>query len=234
MTTESSGSVRERLAAVQARVAAAAARAGRDAATVRLLAVSKTVPLPLVREAYAAGQRLFGENRVQELVGKVGALPPDAEWHLIGHLQGNKARPALACARLLHAVDSLALLDRLNRLAAAGQRQDVLLEVNISGEASKFGLPPDVLEPVLSTAVQLPHLRCLGLMTMAPYGADQAALHRVFGGLRDLRDRLATRLGAPLPELSMGMSGDFETAIAEGATIVRVGTAIFGARPEPT
>lgn len=219
------------LNAILERIAAAAAKAGRDSATVRLLAVSKTVPVAQIAEAHAAGQRLFGENRVQELRAKAPLLPADCEWHLIGHLQENKVRHAVQCAAWIHALDTADLLRRVDRVAGEeGRRPVVLLEVNLSGEQTKFGVAPNGVRAVLEAALRSPHLECRGFMTMAPYAAPEVELRHIFGGLRELRDRLAAEFGVALPELSMGMSGDFETAIAEGATLVRIGTAIFGAR----
>jgi hypothetical protein len=223
--------VAENLQRVRERIAAAAARSGRCAADVRLVAVTKTVASEAVREAYAAGQRLFGENRVQELAVKAPALPSDCQWHLIGHLQGNKARLAVRHAAWLHALDSVDLAERVDRIALEeGKRPEVLLEVNLSGETSKFGIAAAAAPALAEAALRSPHLALRGLMTLAPYGAPEAELRRLFAGLRELRDRLAAALGVPLPELSMGMSGDFEAAIAEGATLVRIGTAIFGER----
>lgn len=218
------------IAAVQERLANALQRAGRRHDDARLLAVSKTCPADTVQEAYAAGLRCFGENRVQELCDKAPKLPADCEWHLIGHLQQNKVRPALEHARWLHAVDSVALAQRIQRLAGdLSVAPTLLLEVNISGEESKFGLAPDAVEAVL-TALQGGPGCCRGLMTVAPLHASERELHAVFAGLRTLRDQLVARTGMALPELSMGMSGDMEIAVAEGATIVRIGTAIFGRR----
>ncbi|NLZ63324.1 MAG: YggS family pyridoxal phosphate-dependent enzyme [Lentisphaerae bacterium] len=208
----------------------ACSRSGRPAEAVKLLAVSKTFPLECVLQAHAAGQLLFGENRVQELVEKAPLAPPDCEWHLIGHLQRNKVRAALRCAACIQSVDSLALLHRINNIAAELQcRPAILLEVNISGEASKFGLPPEEVEEVV-LAARDGQARCQGLMTVAPLAATPAELGKIFAGLRQLRDKVSAQTGCPLPELSMGMSGDFPIAIAEGATIVRIGSAIFGAR----
>ena len=219
------------LSAVHERIAAAAVKAGRDPATVRLVAVSKTVPVAAIVEAYAAGQRCFGENRVQELRAKVPQLPADCEWHLIGHLQDNKVRHAVQSAAWLHALDSVERIRRAERIAGEeGRRPVVLIEVNLSGEATKFGAAGDDARALVEEALRSPHLDCRGFMTMAPYGAPVMELHRIFGGLRELRDRLAAEFRTPLPELSMGMSADFETAIAEGATLVRIGTAIFGSR----
>ncbi|OPZ27783.1 MAG: hypothetical protein BWZ02_01517 [Lentisphaerae bacterium ADurb.BinA184] len=228
----SSASVTNALRGVQAAIAAAARAAGRDPASVRLLAVSKTVPADVVRTAYAAGQRRFGENRVQELAAKAPLLPPDCEWHLIGHLQANKVRAAVQTAAWIHSVDSTGLIERLEWLAdEEAQLPVILLQVNVSGEASKSGVTPAALPELARVAAGCHALDLRGLMTMAPYGAGEPELRAIFGGLRRLRDGLEQRLGRALPELSMGMSGDFTIAIAEGATVVRVGTAIFGERP---
>jgi len=222
--------LKEQLLQVRAAVAEAAKAAGRNPESVKLLAVSKTFPASDIKLAWDAGQRAFGENRVQELVEKAPVLPADCEWHLIGHLQHNKVKQALEHAAWIHAVDSLSLLKRLNLLASQlGKSPKILLEVNISGEESKFGLQPAEVQELVLAAQEGPCRLC-GLMTMAPLGASDAVLHNVFGGLRQLRDTVAATTGASLPELSMGMSGDFRIAIAEGATIVRIGTAIFGHR----
>ena len=227
----STDQTKENLATVQARIAGAARACGRDPAGVRLVAVSKTVEPAVIQAAYDAGQRAFGENRAQDLQRKALALPPDCEWHMIGHVQTNKVRPVVRLAAWIHSVDSPALLERLERIAAEeGRRPRVLIEINVAGELNKTGAPVAAAEALLATALACPHLDCRGFMTMAPYGADSGQLRHVFGGLRDLRDRLAAATGAALPELSMGMSGDFEVAIEQGATMVRVGTAIFGAR----
>ena len=222
------------LADVRAAVAAAARQAGRDPASVRLLAVSKTVSADAVREACALGQRCFGENRVQELADKAAALPADIEWHLIGHLQANKVRLAVRSAAWIHSVDSAALLERIERIAVEEVRRPVvLLQVNISGEETKSGVAPAELPELARLATLCHAVDWRGLMTLAPYGAPEAELHRIFGGLRRWRDDLEQSLGRPLPELSMGMSGDYGVAIAEGATLVRIGTAIFGERSLP-
>ncbi len=227
----SNPSIEQRLAGVRERIAAAARAAGRLPETVRLVAVSKTVDAAAVGEALAAGQRAFGENRVQELAAKAAALPGDCEWHLIGHLQQNKARAAVQDAAWIHSVDSLDLLERLDRIAGEeGRRPRVLLQVNMTGEATKSGLVPEAVPAVVAAARACANLSCRGFMTMAEFEADEAALRACFGGLRRLRDEVAERCGMDLPELSMGMSGDYEIAIAEGATMVRVGTAIFGPR----
>lgn len=224
--------LQEKLAEVRANIADAAKSAGRDAGSVRLLAVSKTFPAADVLEALAAGQFEFGENRVQELETKVPVCGPETVWHLIGHLQSNKAEKAVGLAEYIHSVDSVKLLDRINTAAEKrGKRQKLLLEVNVSGEESKFGLSGyDALRKTAEHALGLANVQLLGLMTMAPLDADDAVLHATFGGLREFRDRLEREFSVRLPELSMGMSHDYSVAIAEGATIVRIGTAIFGGR----
>ena len=216
------------LNSVLARLADGLKSAGRPADSARLIAVSKTFPAECVSEAYGFGQRAFGENRVQELSEKAPRLPRDIEWHLIGHLQQNKVKAALEHASWIHSVDSLSLLKRIERLAAElGVAPKLLLEVNVSGEESKFGLAPQDVPALLD---ECPSKLLAGFMTVAPLGASEAELHRIFGGLRELRDAMETRSGLKLPELSMGMSGDFEIALSEGATMIRVGTAIFGHR----
>ncbi|NOY75897.1 MAG: YggS family pyridoxal phosphate-dependent enzyme [Kiritimatiellaeota bacterium] len=216
---------------VRDEIAEAVADAGRPDGSVTLVAVSKTFPKEAVEAAYAAGQRVFGENRVQELSVKKPALPDDVEWHLIGHLQSNKVGQALACADAIHSVDSEKLLNRLNRLAEGNQRKPrILLEVNISGEESKFGAAVDSAMRLAKLAARCENIEFKGLMTMAPFGADSRELRGIFSATRELRDKMEAELGLKLPELSMGMSSDFRAAIMEGATLVRVGTAIFGKR----
>lgn len=214
-------------------MAAACARARRDPAEVRLMAVSKTHPASAIREAYAAGLRLFGENRVQEFAAKAAELSDvDAEFHLIGHLQSNKTRKAAELFVAVDSVDSLKLARRLNADAERyGKRLRVLLEVNTGGEAAKSGFAPESAElrELLASASALPHLEIRGLMTIPPHTEDPNGARPYFRMLRALRDRLRTNK-VPLPELSMGMSHDFEVAIEEGSTCVRVGTAIFGER----
>lgn len=224
-------SIASNLAAVRERIAAAEAKAGRTAGSVRLLAVSKTFPAEDVRAAFDAGQSMFGENRVQELIAKVPALPPEIEWHLIGQLQTNKVAKAVEFADWIHSVDSERLARRIASVAAASRRAPrILLEVN-SGEDAKSGFRDmDELKRTLEFALGEPALQIRGLMTMAAFGAPEAELRRTFARLRDLRDSLQKEFGTSLPELSMGMSADFEPAILEGATIVRIGTAIFGGR----
>ena len=222
--------IAENLKSINERIANALAKSGRPADGARLLAVSKTFPAEVVKEAYDAGQLCFGENRVQELAEKAPKLPSDITWHLIGHLQQNKVRQALQHAAWIHSVDSSDLFARINRIAAElNVAPRILLEVNISGEESKFGLKPDDVEKTVADNLGGP-ASCVGLMTVAPALASEAELHKIFEGLRNLRDKIQSNLKTSLPELSMGMSGDFEIAIAEGATIVRIGSAIFGHR----
>ena len=217
---------------IRNRVVAATVKAGRDPKSVKLIAVSKTFPIGAVTVAYGCDQILFGENKVQELEIKVPVLANDIEWHLIGHLQSNKVVKAVALADYIHAVDTAKLVKRIDRLAGeAGTKPKFLLEINISGELSKFGVTEDVDSLALAeVASQCEHASFVGLMTMAPHGSTPDELHSIFSGLRNLRDTMQTSLNISLPELSMGMSSDFEIAIEEGATFVRIGTAIFGER----
>jgi pyridoxal phosphate enzyme (YggS family) len=221
------------LADVRDRIAAAARTAGRPAGAVRLLAVSKKMPPDDIRAAMAAGQLAFGENYAQELRDKRTALladpGPAPEWHFVGPLQSNKVKYVAGQAALIHSVDSAALLAAID---GRGGPQACLVQVNVAGEAQKRGVAPDALPALLDAFATAAHARCEGLMLIPPFDED-ARPH--FAALRALRDREAARLrpNVDLRELSMGMSHDFETAIAEGATIVRVGTAIFGERPRP-
>jgi pyridoxal phosphate enzyme (YggS family) len=224
--------IAQHLADIRGRIESAALRAGRDPASVQLVAVSKTHPADAVRAAAAAGQLLFGESRVQEAREKIPACPPDLEWHFIGHLQKNKVRHALPLFDFFHSIDSMALAQAMDRIACeSGRTVTGLLEVNVSGEATKHGFTPEQLRAEFSALTSLPHLRVVGLMTMAPYAEDAEQARPVFRALRELRDGLQQTLGTSLPHLSMGMSGDFEPAIAEGATLVRIGSSIFGDRP---
>ena len=219
---------------IRRRMADAAQRAGRDPASVRLVAVSKTYPAEAVAAAAATGQRIFGESRVQESRDKIPACPPGLEWHFIGHLQKNKVRQALPLFPFFHSIDSTALAGAIDRIAGeTGVKAQGLLEVNVSGEETKHGFTPEELRAQFPTLSKLPHLRIRGLMTMAPYNENPEEARPVFRALRELRDELQSTYQHPLPELSMGMSGDFEPAIEEGATLVRVGSSIFGARPRP-
>lgn len=229
------------LAAVRGRLAAACARAGRPEGAVRLVAVTKRIPLELVAAAVAAGQRDLGENRIQDALPRQDGLaallrargldPAPVRWHFIGHLQSNKAVRAVGAFTLLHGVDSATLAGRLDRLARdAGVVQPVLLEVNISGEAQKQGLAPQEALAAAEAAAALPGLDLRGLMGMARWGAPEPELRASFARLRELADRARAATGRELPELSMGMSDDFEAAVLEGSTLVRVGTALFGPR----
>jgi len=222
------------LAAVREAIAAAANAAGRDPSTVRLVAVSKTHPAAAVTAAAAAGQRVFGESRVQEARDKIPAGPPGLDWHFIGHLQKNKVRQALPLFTFFHSIDSTALAQAIDRIAGETNKPvEGLLEVNVSGEATKYGFTPDQLRAEFAALSKLPHLRLRGLMTMAPYSENPEDARSVFRALRELRDELQSAHEYALPELSMGMSGDFVPAIEEGATLVRIGSSIFGERPNP-
>ena len=226
-------SLEKNLGAIRCRIRAAAEAAGRDPSGIRLVAVSKTRPHEDIRKAADAGQTIFGESKVQEALAKSPLLPPALEWHFIGHLQTNKIRKALPLFHLFHGIDNLDLAAQMDRIAEeCGCFPRILIEVNVSGEGSKFGFQPDRLRSEIAGLLALPRVGVLGLMTMAPYSEDPLAAKPYFAALRRLRDDLEQQTGTPLPELSMGMSGDFETAIAEGATLVRVGTAVFGERPK--
>jgi len=190
-----------------------------------LIGVTKTHPPEQIMPYYNLGMRDFGENKAQEAFPKIEVLPKDINWHFIGHLQSNKVREAVGKFKLIHSVDSVKLLEKINsRAKELGIIQDVLLEVNISKEKSKFGLEPSEIKGVLEKARSLSNVRVLGLMTMAPYNSSESEQHKIFSSLRDLARSLA------LPELSMGMSNDFEIAVKDGATMVRIGTALFGPR----
>lgn len=224
-------SIAQNLEEVRRRIASAARKAGRDPALVKLVAVSKTVDLERIKEARDAGQITFGENYLQEARGKIEVLGKAAIWHFIGHLQSNKAKAAVALFELIHGVDSLKLARALDAAAAqAGKVQDILIQVNLGGEETKSGASPEAAPALLREIARLPRLRVAGLMTMPPWFTDPEAVRPYFRGLRELRERLLQLEICPLPELSMGMSGDFEAAIEEGATLVRIGTAIFGRR----
>jgi pyridoxal phosphate enzyme (YggS family) len=227
-----SGNVAENLARVRADMAEAAQRAGRDPASVRLVAVSKTHPTEVVRQALAAGQTLFGENYLQEAAEKIKALGPGPSWHFIGHLQSNKARLAVELCDMVETVHSLKLARALDRHAAElGKKLAVLMQVNLGGEAQKSGCAPAEALGLAREVAALENLTLRGLMTMPPYDEDPEAARPIFAGLRELALRLAPGLPPGcMAELSMGMSHDFATAIEEGATLVRVGTAIFGSR----
>lgn len=223
-----------RLSGIRTRIADAARRAGRDPASVRLIAVSKTFPAGIVRAATQFDQIEFGENKVQEGLAKIDATADlRIRWHLIGHLQSNKARKAVAFDTI-HSVDSVALLEKIDAAARdAGRTIRVLLQVDLGGEATKFGAPPGQLDELVDAANRCESARLTGLMTLPPAADDDAEVRPYFAQLRELRERLQDRVARPemMADLSMGMSGDFEAAIEEGATMVRVGSAIFGDRP---
>ena len=223
----------DRLAAVRGRIAAACRRAGRDPAEVTLVAVTKTVPPAVAAIAFELGAADLGENRPQELWKKVAAVPA-ARWHLIGHLQRNKIDRTVPLVTLIHSVDSdrlLAALDAFGR--KRGEPVPVLLEVNCSREAAKGGFSPEAVPALSDTVVSLAGVSVRGLMTMAPYADDPEAARPTFAELRRRRDDLRTRSGLALPHLSMGMSNDFEAAVEEGATFVRIGTTLFDGLGEP-
>jgi pyridoxal phosphate enzyme (YggS family) len=220
-----------RLDALQARLSAACARAGRDPVTVTLLAVSKGQPPEAVRAAVDLGVTSFGENRVQEARAKIPLCPARTRWHMIGHLQSNKCRDAVQWFAMVESVDSLALAHELQKWAdKAAKTLPILLEVNVAGESSKFGYKPEALLADLVELNALPRLELHGLMTVAPWTSDAEKVRPVFRRLREIKSDCEQELGVPLPHLSMGMSGDFEVALEEGATIVRIGTALFGPR----
>jgi PLP dependent protein len=225
-------SIAERLASLHSRIQSAAREAGRDPSSIRLVAVSKRQPPDAVREAYAAGLRTFGENYAQELIRKAEVLSdlPDIEWHMIGHVQGNKARLLAPIVRMVQTVDSVRLVAELARRSTARPTPlDVLVEVNIAGETSKSGCPPSELGIVLAAIRNEPALRLRGLMAMPPFTDNPEDARGHFARARALCESHAD--GSSLLELSMGMSHDLEVAIAEGATMVRIGTALFGERP---
>ena len=223
--------IRERFTIVLARVGAAAYKAGRDASSIRLVLASKTQPSEAIRAAANAGARDFGENYVQEAIAKRAELSDltDIRWHLIGHLQTNKVKVAASAFALIHSVDSVRLAEALAR-AQPSPRVHALIEVNLGGEASKTGVAPDGVAAILDAARD--KLEIDGLMTIPPPADSAEAARPYFAQLRELRDRLATQSGYALSELSMGMTDDFEVAIEEGATIVRIGRAVFGERPK--
>ena len=212
-------------------IAAAAVRSGRSPNEIELIAVTKTHPAEKVQAAVEAGQTLFGESRVQEARAKIPLLPSRLRWHFIGHLQKNKIRHALPLFELFHSVDSLALAQNMQRLSDEdGMQPRVLLEVNLAGEASKHGFAPEALRRDLEALRSLGRLTVEGLMTIPPLAPEAEASRHFFVALRELRDDLETEFNLRLPQLSMGMSGDYAIAIEEGATMVRIGTAIFGSR----
>jgi PLP dependent protein len=226
--------IADRLANIRGRIAAAARSAGRNPSSIRLVAVSKTFPIEAIREAYAAGQREFGENRVQEALEKIAAGGDlEIRWHLLGHLQTNKAKKAAPAFSTIHSVDSVELLEKIDAAATdAGRTPELLIQIDLAGEATKFGLPPADVPQLFDTAVRCRAARVVGVMTLPPIPESPEDARPWFRRLRDFRDQwLAAGVPASmLSELSIGMSGDFEVAIEEGSTMVRIGTAIFGSR----
>lgn len=224
----------EILTEVRARIDAACKRVGRNPDEVEIVAVTKTHGTEVVQEAWNAGLQIVGENKVQEAAWKKPASVSGPSWHLIGHLQGNKVRPALELFDFIHSVDSIALADRINRVADdIGAAPHVLLEVNVSGERSKSGMRPEDVAPAVEHIMRnCPRVTVEGLMTMAPFSENPEDARPYFRRLRELRDAVEKELNVGLPRLSMGMSGDFEVAVEEGATWVRLGTILFGERPK--
>jgi len=224
-------SVAENLERVREQVAEAAAKVGRAVDEIQLIAISKTHDAGKVRAACQAGQSLFGESRVQEARAKIPELPSNLRWHFVGHLQKNKIRHALPLFELFHSVDSLALAQEISRIAdEEGMHPRVLLEINVSGEGSKFGFKPETVRAEMESLLALPRLSIDGLMTIPPLAEKAEASRKFFVQLRELRDGLESEFQMKLPRLSMGMTNDFAIAVEEGATLVRVGTAIFGER----
>ncbi len=227
-------SIAERITAVQQRLADAISRSGRNAGDVALMAVSKNHGPEAVREAVQAGLTLFGENRVQEAAAKIPEAPGSARWHLIGHLQRNKVRPAVELFECIHSVDSWRLLEAIQQACdQAGRRMRILLEVNVSGESVKFGFNPGEVPEVLRRMGELSRLDLEGVMTIPPLTEDPEGARPHFRRLREFRDQWQQETGFPLPVLSMGMSHDLEVAVEEGSNVIRIGTAIFGPRPKP-
>jgi len=224
-------SVSENLKRVQGLVTEAAAKAGRDASDIILIAVSKTWPIEKIQEAVDAGQRVFGENKVQEVLEKVSAMVPELQWHLIGHLQKNKTRKVLPLCSMIHSVDSLALAQQIDRIAGELKlTPEILLQVNVAEDDAKFGLAASDLENMVKEVSLLENVELRGLMTVPAFDPDPEKVRPYFAALRKLRDVVAKATDVALPELSMGMSHDFHVAIEEGATLVRVGSSIFGQR----
>ncbi len=218
---------------IEARIQTACDTARRDRDDVTLIAASKTVPPEWIQEAFNAGVRDFGENKVQEAAAKIPLAPSAINWHFIGHLQSNKAKHAIQLFSTLHAVDSVSLIETLAALSEqSGLRPKILLAVNLAAEASKSGLSPGALFPAIEAALASP-LPLVGLMTLPPFDPNPDNTRKYFAQLRELRDRAENEFGISLPHLSMGMSHDFEAAIQEGATFIRVGTLLFGNRPKP-
>ena len=224
-------SIAENLGRVRGQIASATAKSGRSADEVELVAITKTHPVAKVREAIEAGQTLFGESRVQEGRAKIPELPSNIRWHFVGHLQKNKVRQALPLFEMIHGVDSLALAQDINRLAEEeGVHPRILLEVNVAGEGSKFGFAADQLREQMEGLLALPRVSIEGLMCIPPLADESEPSRKFFVQLRELRESLENEFDLQLPQLSMGMTNDYPIAVEEGATLVRVGTAIFGER----
>ena len=224
----------ENLSAIRSRITAACQRSGRKEDSVTLLAVTKTHPPETVTQAAKLGLAFFGESKVQEAKAKIPQCPGRLRWHLIGHLQTNKCRDAVALFEMIQSVDSLNLAEEINKRAEqAARRMPILLEVNAIGEASKFGYRPEKLLAELAQINALDRIEVHGLMTVPPWAPNPERVRPIFRQMRELKQKCEDQIGAPLPHLSMGMSGDFEVAIEEGSTIVRIGTALFGERPKP-
>ncbi len=224
-------SIAENLEHVREQIACAAAKSARSADDVELVAITKTHPAEKAREAVEAGQTLFGESRVQEARAKIPELSSNIRWHFVGHLQKNKVRQALPLFEMIHSVDSLALAQDINRIAEEeGLYPRVLLEVNVAGEGSKFGFAPDILREQMEALLGLPRLSIEGLMCIPPLAVESEDSREFFVQVRKVRDSLEKEFNMKLPQLSMGMTQDFQIGIEEGATLVRVGTAIFGER----
>jgi pyridoxal phosphate enzyme (YggS family) len=226
--------IAQNLERVQSQIAQAANKSGRAAREIELVAISKTHEAEKIRAAHDAGQTLFGESRVQEARAKIPELPSSLRWHFVGHLQKNKIRHALPLFELFHGIDSLELAIDVNRIAEEeGMNPRILLEVNVAGEGSKFGFKPDNLRGQMETLLSLNRLSIEGLMTIPPLAEEAEFSRKFFVDLRELRDALEKEFDLKLPHLSMGMTNDFQIAVEEGATMVRVGTAIFGERVRP-
>ena len=227
-------SIAESLEHVREQIAQAAMKSGRSPGEVELVAITKTHPAEKVREAIEAGQGLLGESRVQEARAKISELPSNVRWHFVGHLQKNKVRHALPLFELFHGVDSVALARDMNRIAVEeGMHPRILLEVNVAGEGSKFGFKPGAIRVEMESLLTLPRLSIEGLMCLPPLAEEPEASRKYFVRLRDVRDSLEKEFDVKLARLSMGMTQDFPVAVEEGATLVRVGTAIFGERTRP-
>lgn len=221
-------SIRENIERLCGEIAAECARAGRELSEITTVAASKYADADGIREAYDAGLRDFGENRIQEALAKMESLPDDINWHFIGHLQRNKVTKVVGKFGLIHSVDSLRLAEKINQVAGDRELiQRVMLEINISGEETKFGLDSHGIEELAAGVSTMANIELTGLMTMAPFTADESVVRGVFRALRELRDTLSEKIGKPLPNLSMGMTNDWRIAVAEGATHLRIGSAIF-------